>query len=80
MGLLLIMGSVLFSAIFVLAAWQKINDFGHDGGAAAKTLSPRYGLFHYHIYNFLGLFVRFLSTGEMKLYSATISQAKGAAG
>ncbi|CAM6100147.1 unnamed protein product [Calypogeia fissa] len=54
MGLLLITGRVLFSAIFVLAAWQKINDFGHDGGAAAKTLSPRYALFHYHIYNFLG--------------------------
>lgn len=38
-------GRASFSAIFILAAWQKIQDFGQDGGAALKALDPKFELF-----------------------------------
>jgi len=45
MGFMSFIGRVSFSAIFILAAWQKIQDFGQDGGAALIALDPKFELF-----------------------------------
>ncbi|KAG6557736.1 hypothetical protein Mapa_000502 [Marchantia paleacea] len=54
MGFLSFAGRVLFAAIFILAAWQKVNDFGQDGGGAIKTLNPKFATFRGHVFNTLG--------------------------
>ncbi|XP_024363461.1 uncharacterized protein [Physcomitrium patens] len=53
MGFISFVGRVTFSAIFILAAWQKIQDFGDDGGSALKTLEPKLDLFKGHIFETL---------------------------
>lgn len=55
MGFISFAGRVLFSSIFILAAWQKINDFGTDGGAAAKSMEPKLALFKNHVTTLLGV-------------------------
>ncbi|KAL2621441.1 hypothetical protein R1flu_001646 [Riccia fluitans] len=54
MGFLSFAGRVLFAAIFILAAWQKVNDFGEDGGGAMKMLNPKFATFKSHVHNTLG--------------------------
>jgi uncharacterized membrane protein YphA (DoxX/SURF4 family) len=49
MGFVSFIGRVLFSAIFILAAWQKIQDFGVDGGGALKSMEPKIELFRQHV-------------------------------
>nr|GMD72040.1 HR-like lesion-inducer [Ipomoea batatas] len=41
MGFFSFLGRVLFASIFILSAWQMYNDFGLDGGPAAKELDPK---------------------------------------
>ncbi|CAM6016572.1 unnamed protein product [Sphagnum compactum] len=41
MGFLSFIGRVTFSAIFILAAWQKVEDFSIDGGGALVGLTPK---------------------------------------
>ncbi|KAK9724382.1 hypothetical protein RND81_05G068600 [Saponaria officinalis] len=41
MGFFSFMGRVLFASIFILSAWQMFNEFGVDGGPAAKELAPK---------------------------------------
>ncbi|CAH9104949.1 unnamed protein product [Cuscuta europaea] len=41
MGFFSFLGRVLFASIFILSAWQMYNDFGEDGGPAAKELAPK---------------------------------------
>ncbi|XP_004241013.1 uncharacterized protein [Solanum lycopersicum] len=41
MGFLSFLGRVLFASVFILSAWQMFNDFGEDGGPAAKELAPK---------------------------------------
>lgn len=55
MGFVSFMGRVFFSAIFILAAWQKLNDFGIDGGPALKEMAPKLELFKSQISSTLGL-------------------------
>uniref|UniRef100_A0A0C9S4Q8 TSA: Wollemia nobilis Ref_Wollemi_Transcript_22665_978 transcribed RNA sequence n=1 Tax=Wollemia nobilis TaxID=56998 RepID=A0A0C9S4Q8_9CONI len=55
MGFISFAGRVLFSAVFILAAWQKINDFGTDGGAAVKSMEPKLALFKNHVTTLLGV-------------------------
>ncbi|XVE65873.1 hypothetical protein DITRI_Ditri08aG0034200 [Diplodiscus trichospermus] len=38
-------GRVLFASVFILSAWQEFNEFGVDGGPAAKTLKPKFNVF-----------------------------------
>ncbi|KAJ7520862.1 hypothetical protein O6H91_19G026500 [Diphasiastrum complanatum] len=54
MGFLSFAGRVLFSAIFILASWQKINDFGQDGGGALKAIEPKFGTFKQLVATTLG--------------------------
>ncbi|XP_055832352.1 uncharacterized protein LOC129901247 [Solanum dulcamara] len=41
MGFLSFLGRVLFASVFILSAWQMFNEFGEDGGPAAKELAPK---------------------------------------
>ncbi|XP_024962441.1 uncharacterized protein LOC112502690 [Cynara cardunculus var. scolymus] len=43
------LGRVLFVSVFVLSAWQEFNEFGNDGGSAAKTLVPKFSVFSKHV-------------------------------
>ncbi|KAL0551158.1 hypothetical protein IC582_010242 [Cucumis melo] len=41
MGFFSFLGRVLFASLFILSAWQMFNEFGTDGGRAAKELLPK---------------------------------------
>ncbi|KAL3828712.1 hypothetical protein ACJIZ3_017514 [Penstemon smallii] len=41
MGFFSFLGRVLFASIFILSAWQMFNEFGDDGGPAAKEWAPK---------------------------------------
>ncbi|KAL3626401.1 hypothetical protein CASFOL_029950 [Castilleja foliolosa] len=41
MGFVSFLGRVLFASIFILSAWQMYNDYGEDGGPAAKEWAPK---------------------------------------
>ncbi|KAH7858701.1 hypothetical protein Vadar_026920 [Vaccinium darrowii] len=41
MGFSSFLGRVLFASLFILSAWQTFDEFGTDGGPAAKELSPK---------------------------------------
>ncbi|KAH7557583.1 hypothetical protein ACOSP7_027398 [Xanthoceras sorbifolium] len=42
-------GRVLFASVFVLSAWQEFNEYGMDGGPAAKALEPKFNIFSKHV-------------------------------
>ncbi|KAM7485211.1 hypothetical protein LguiA_001220 [Lonicera macranthoides] len=41
MGFFSFLGRVLFASLFILSAWQMYNEFGSDGGPAAKEMAPK---------------------------------------
>ncbi|XP_071690478.1 uncharacterized protein [Rutidosis leptorrhynchoides] len=41
MGFFSFLGRLLFASLFILSAWQMYNDFGDNGGPAAKELAPK---------------------------------------
>ncbi|XP_051130783.1 uncharacterized protein LOC127251216 [Andrographis paniculata] len=43
------LGRVLFVSVFILSAYQEYNEFGVDGGPAAKNLKPKFNVFCKHI-------------------------------
>ncbi|KAH1046688.1 hypothetical protein J1N35_037472 [Gossypium stocksii] len=45
MALVSFVGRVLFASVFILSAWQEFNEFGVDGGPAAKALKPKFNVF-----------------------------------
>ncbi|XWS08816.1 hypothetical protein CRYUN_Cryun40dG0033100 [Craigia yunnanensis] len=49
MGFASFVGRVFFASIFILSAWQMFNEFGVDGGPAAKELIPKLDLAKKHI-------------------------------
>ncbi|KAG2727997.1 hypothetical protein I3843_01G180100 [Carya illinoinensis] len=48
-------GRVLFASVFILSAYQEFNDFGVDGGPAAKYLRPKFNVLSNHISSQTGL-------------------------
>ncbi|XP_050215386.1 uncharacterized protein LOC126666609 [Mercurialis annua] len=42
-------GRVLFASVFILSAFQEFNEYGVDGGQAAKHLAPKFSLFSRHV-------------------------------
>ncbi|KVH87865.1 uncharacterized protein LOC112502910 [Cynara cardunculus var. scolymus] len=46
MGFVSFLGRVLFASLFILSAWQTFNDFGDDGGPAARELAPKVASCH----------------------------------
>ncbi|CAF2262078.1 BnaA08g27830D [Brassica napus] len=55
MGFFSFLGRVLFASLFILSAWQMFNDFGSDGGPAAKELAPKLHLAKAHLSSRLGV-------------------------
>nr|XP_043611642.1 uncharacterized protein LOC122583285 [Erigeron canadensis] len=49
MAFISFLGRVLFVSVFVLSAWQEFNEFGVDGGPAAKTIDPKFSVFSKHV-------------------------------
>ncbi|MBA0849489.1 hypothetical protein Goshw_016649 [Gossypium schwendimanii] len=49
MGFASFVGRVCFASIFILSAWQMFNEFGVDGGPAAKELAPKLNLAKKHL-------------------------------
>ncbi|KAK1412316.1 hypothetical protein QVD17_33465 [Tagetes erecta] len=41
-------GRLLFVSVFILSAWQEFNEFGVDGGSAAKTFVRKLPVFSKH--------------------------------
>ncbi|KAL0388442.1 UNVERIFIED_CONTAM: Actin-related protein 9 [Sesamum radiatum] len=54
MGFFSFLGRVLFASIFILSAWQMFNEFGEDGGPAAKEWAPKLDLVKKHIDGLIG--------------------------
>lgn len=42
-------GRVLFASVFILSAWQEFNDFGTNGGPAAKAFGQKFNVFSKHV-------------------------------
>ncbi|XP_038906663.1 uncharacterized protein LOC120092598 isoform X2 [Benincasa hispida] len=49
MGFFSFLGRVLFASLFILSAWQMFNEFGTDGGPAAKELLPKLNTFRRNV-------------------------------
>ncbi|KAL3626402.1 hypothetical protein CASFOL_029951 [Castilleja foliolosa] len=49
MAFISFLGRLLFVSVFVLSAYQEFNEFGADGGPAAKILSPKFNVFSKHV-------------------------------
>ncbi|XP_058002379.1 uncharacterized protein LOC110633274 [Hevea brasiliensis] len=47
-------GRVLFTSVFILSAWQEFNEFGTDGGPAAKSFAPKLKVFSRHVSSHAG--------------------------
>ncbi|XP_077226055.1 uncharacterized protein LOC143859237 [Tasmannia lanceolata] len=55
MGFTSFVGRVLFASVFILSAWQEFNEFGDDGGPAAKVFKPKFDVFTNHVTSNLGV-------------------------
>ncbi|VVA89930.1 unnamed protein product [Arabis nemorensis] len=77
MGFFSFLGRVLFASLFILSAWQMFNDFGGDGGPAAKELAPKLDLTKAHLSSRLGVA---LPNIEVKQVVWTIIALKGLGG
>ncbi|PON98720.1 HR-like lesion-inducer [Trema orientale] len=55
MGFFSFLGRVLFASLFILSAWQAFNEFGVDGGPAAKELVPKFTAFKENLSAKLGV-------------------------
>ncbi|WCJ23980.1 HR-like lesion-inducing protein-related [Euphorbia peplus] len=55
MGFVSFLGRVLFASLFILSAWQMYNEFGDDGGPAAKELIPKLAIIRSHLSEKLGV-------------------------
>ncbi|KAL9240341.1 hypothetical protein vseg_014575 [Gypsophila vaccaria] len=49
MAFISFVGRLLFVSIFLLTAYQQFNDFGVDGGPAARALHPKFKVFTKHV-------------------------------
>ncbi|EYU32537.1 hypothetical protein ABFS82_14G024300 [Erythranthe guttata] len=49
MAFLSFLGRLLFVSVFILSAYQEFNEFGVDGGPAAKLLKPKINVLSKHV-------------------------------
>uniref|UniRef100_A0A1D1Z0K9 Universal stress protein E n=1 Tax=Anthurium amnicola TaxID=1678845 RepID=A0A1D1Z0K9_9ARAE len=77
MGFVSFVGRVLFAAVFLLSAYQEFNEFGADGGPAAKAFKPKFDLVSKHLHTHLGFVVPEI---EMKHIVAGTIALKGLGG
>ncbi|KAM7462950.1 hypothetical protein LguiA_031071 [Lonicera macranthoides] len=71
------LGRVLFASVFILSAYQEFNEYGVDGGPAAKSLEPKFNVFSKHVSTHTGLQVPDL---EVKILVAAAIAMKGIGG
>ncbi|KAL2456993.1 HR-like lesion-inducing protein-related [Abeliophyllum distichum] len=64
MAFISFLGRVLFVSVFIISAYQEFNEFGVDGGPAAKSLRPKFNVFSKHVTTHTGFQVPHV---EMKL-------------
>ncbi|PHU18949.1 hypothetical protein BC332_10100 [Capsicum chinense] len=76
MALLSFLGRLLFVSVFVFSAYQEFNDFGVDGGPAAKALKPKFDVLSKHIATHTGFQVPHV---EMKhlIFGAIVMKSLG---
>ncbi|GAB2217704.1 hypothetical protein Droror1_Dr00000908 [Drosera rotundifolia] len=55
MAFLSFIGRVLFVSVFILSSWREINEFGLDGGQAARALRPKLNLYSKHVLTQTGI-------------------------
>ncbi|KAM7278377.1 hypothetical protein ACFE04_005511 [Oxalis oulophora] len=80
MGFFSFLGRLLFASLFILSARQMFNDFGTDGGPAAKELISKLNVTNNHLSNF-GLGVKLnLDADTVKYVVATSVFLKGFGG
>ncbi|XP_008775954.1 uncharacterized protein LOC103696197 [Phoenix dactylifera] len=77
MGFVSFAGRVLFASVFLLSAYQEFNEFGVNGGPAAKALGPKFNLFMKHVSTHLGVVAPHV---EMKHVVAATIFLKGLGG
>ncbi|KAL7105437.1 hypothetical protein ABFS83_07G043100 [Erythranthe nasuta] len=55
MAFLSFLGRLLFVSVFILSAYQEFNEFGVDGGPAAKNLKSKFSVFTKHVTSQTGI-------------------------
>ncbi|KAK6914068.1 HR-like lesion-inducer [Dillenia turbinata] len=55
MGFISFLGRLLFASLFILSAWQMFNDFGIDGGPAAKEFKFKFDIMDKYLTSKLGI-------------------------
>ncbi|XP_047335679.1 uncharacterized protein LOC124939222 [Impatiens glandulifera] len=68
------LGRIFFVSVFILSAWQEFNEFGVNGGPAAKALKPKFNVFSNHVTTHSGIVVPEL---EIKYIVAASIALKG---
>ncbi|XP_014512084.1 uncharacterized protein LOC106770793 [Vigna radiata var. radiata] len=71
------LGRVLFASVFILSAYQEFNEFGLDGGPAAKALRPKFDAFTHRVHSQVGFQ---LPQIDMKILIAVALNLKGTGG
>ncbi|XP_028758336.1 uncharacterized protein LOC114735170 [Neltuma alba] len=66
------LGRVLFASVFILAAYQEFNEYGVDGGPAAKALRPKFDAFTHRVHSHAGfqlpeIDIKYLVAGAIAL-------------
>ncbi|MED6199525.1 hypothetical protein PIB30_076731 [Stylosanthes scabra] len=66
------LGRVLFASVFILSAYQQFNEYGVDGGPAAKALRPKIDNLVYRVQSQVGvqlpeIDVKFVVAGAIAL-------------
>lgn len=77
MGFFSFLGRVLFASLFILSAWQMFNEFGVDGGPAAKELDSKLSFLKEHLTSKLGVV---MPDVEVRKIVATTLALKGIGG
>ncbi|XP_057438568.1 uncharacterized protein LOC130730546 [Lotus japonicus] len=66
------LGRVLFASVFILAAYQEFNQYGVDGGPAAKSIKPKFDALihqvHSHVsFQLPGIDMKYIVAGAIAL-------------
>ncbi|WCJ23981.1 HR-like lesion-inducing protein-related [Euphorbia peplus] len=77
MAFVSLVGRALFASVFILSALQEFNEFGTDGGPAAKSLKPKFNVFSGHVSTHTGFQ---LPPFELKVAVAAAIALKGVGG
>uniref|UniRef100_A0A7N0UJG5 Uncharacterized protein n=1 Tax=Kalanchoe fedtschenkoi TaxID=63787 RepID=A0A7N0UJG5_KALFE len=74
MAFMSFLGRVLFASVFILSAYREFNEFGLDGGPAAKAIEPKFKTLAGHVKTHAGIEIPEL---EMKYLVAASVAFKG---